>query len=399
MKILVICQHYYPETFRITDICEELVKRGNDVFVVTGYPEYPEGVIYDGYRDKKHADEVVNGVKIHRCFTIGRKGGVFKRVLNYYSYALSSVGYVKKLKEKFDVVLVNQLSPVMMANAGVTYSKKNKVPLVTYVLDLWPASLSAGNISDKSIIYKHYHKVSKKIYRAADKLLVSSQTFVDYLEEQFGINREKIIYFPQYSEDCFNARECEKRMGDTIDLMFAGNVGKVQSIDTIIEAAKKCSDIKNLHWHIVGDGVALQDCKIKAEQEKVPVLFHGRQPLEKMPEYYAMADAMLVTMVKDSFLSLTLPGKVQTYMAAGKPIIGAIDGEASSVIQKAECGFCGESEDATALAENVRKFCGMTRECMEKLGQNARAFYERNFEKKKILDKLEAVLTYEIVDD
>ncbi|MGN1052099.1 MAG: glycosyltransferase family 4 protein [Candidatus Scatosoma sp.] len=390
MKILAVCQHYAPEPFRITDICEALVKRGHEVTVITGTPNYPMGKIYSGYEHGKKRDETINGVKVHRCYEIGRRSGAVFRLLNYYSFAVSSKRFAKRLKEKFDVVFVNQLSPVMMANAGIAYARKHNVPLYMYVMDLWPASLSAGGIKETGVVYKYYHKVSKKIYAQADKLLITSRMFSGYLNAEFSIPEEKIVYLPQYSEDMFTPEECKKAQNGTIDLMFAGNVGKMQSVETIIRAAKKCEDIKNLKWHIVGDGSDLENCKRFAEKLNVTsVEFHGRKAPGEMPAWYAKADAMLVTMKKDKFISYTLPGKVQTYMAAGKPIIGAIDGEAKRVIEEAQCGICGEAENADLLAENVRRFCS---ENYQEYSENSLLFYETNFKKIRMIDRLELEL-------
>lgn len=382
MKILVVCQYYYPEPFRHPDICEELVKCGHEVTVVTGLPNYPMGEIYEGYRKGEKRDEVLNGVKVHRCFTIGRKQGILYRFLNYYSYVISSVAYVKKLKEQFDVVFVNQLSPVMMAEAGIVYKKKYNVPLVMYCLDLWPVSMVAGGVCKKSLIYRFFKGTSDRIYKQVDKLLISSRSFAEYFENEFGITAAE--YLPQYAESLFTPQQCNKEKDDYIDLMFAGNVGAAQSVDTIMEAAELTADIPNLRWHIVGDGSEIKKLKSMAKGMN-QVIFHGRKPLEEMPKYYSMADAMLVTMKKDSVLSMTLPGKVQTYMAAGKPIIGAIDGEASIVISDSVSGVCGPAEDAKKLAENVRAFIQMDRRL---LGRNAREYYEEYFEKQMFLDKL-----------
>ena len=389
MKILVICQYYAPEPFRITDICEELVKRGHEVTVVTGVPNYPMGRIYDGYRHGEKRDEVINGVKVHRCFTIGRRTGTVWRFLNYYSYMFSSTHYVSKLKDDFDAVFVNQLSPVMMANAGIKYKKKHHTKVVLYCLDLWPESLVAGGVKRGSAIYKFFHRVSEKIYKSADSILITSKSFAEYFEKEFGITDTQ--YLPQYAEALFTPEMCKKEPNDTIDLMFAGNVGAAQSVDTIIKAAALTQDIPNLRWHIVGDGSELENCKKQANDLHVQsVIFHGRKPVEEMPEYYAMADAMLVTMQKNPVLSMTLPGKVQTYMAAGKPIIGAIDGETKSIIEEAECGFCGEAENAVALANNIQKFVA----CKDRIKywQNARKCYEENFNVKLFLNKLESSL-------
>jgi glycosyltransferase involved in cell wall biosynthesis len=360
-----------------------LVKRGHDVTVVTGLPNYPMGEIYEGYRSGEKRDEVLNGVKVHRCYTIGRKHGTVYRFLNYYSYAFSSTNYVKKLKEKYDVVFVNQLSPVMMANAAIAYKKKHRTRIVLYCLDLWPESLVAGGIRRNSTIYQFFHKVSKKIYQQADKILITSKSFADYFEKEFGITNTE--YLPQYAEAIFTPEQCQKEKNEYIDLMFAGNIGTVQSVETIIKAAKLTQDIPNLRWHIVGDGSELESLQTMAKGMR-QVIFHGRKPLDEMPKYYAMADAMLVTMQKDPVLSLTLPGKVQTYMAAGKPILGAIDGETSLVIAAAECGICGEAEDAEELAHNVRMFVKTDR---KQLGINARVYYKKHFEKNIFIDKLE----------
>lgn len=385
MKILVICQYYAPEPFRITDICEELVKRGHEVTVVTGVPNYPMGRIYDGYRHGEKRDEVINGVKVHRCFTIGRRTGTVWRFLNYYSYMFSSTHYVSKLKDDFDAVFVNQLSPVMMANAGIEYKKKHHTKMVLYCLDLWPESLVAGGVKRGSAIYKFFHRASEKIYKAADSILITSKSFAEYFEKEFGITDTQ--YLPQYAEALFTPEMCKKEPNDTIDLMFAGNVGAAQSVDTIIKAAALTQDIPNLRWHIVGDGSELENCKKQANDLHVQsVIFHGRKPIEEMPTYYAMADAMLVTMQEDPVLSMTLPGKVQTYMAAGKPIIGAIGGETAKVIGEAYCGLCGKPEDAEALAQNIRKFIQMDREL---LGVNSVDYYNAHYEKMLFIDKLE----------
>ena len=337
MKILVVCQYYYPEPFRITDICEELVSRGHEVTVVTGVPNYPMGMIYKGYNRRNRRNEIINGVRVHRCFTIGRRTGAIWRLFNYYSYATSSSRYTAGLSESYDIVFVNQLSPIMMANAGIAYKKSHNIKLVLYCLDLWPESLVVNGIQKSSYLYKLYHLISANVYRQADKILITSSSFAEYFKTEFGICDTD--YIPQYAETLFNAELCIKAPNANIDLMFAGNVGAAQSVDTIIRAANHLRNIDNLHWHIVGDGSELEHCIELAESLKIEsIKFHGRQPIEKMPEYYAMADAMIITMKQDEFLSKTLPSKVQTYMSAGKPIIGAVNGETAAVITAAQCG-------------------------------------------------------------
>ena len=389
MKILVICQYYYPEPFRVNDICEEMVKRGHEVTVVTGEPNYPEGQIYKGYENHAHSDEVINGVKVHRCPIIPRKTGTLYRFLNYYSYPQQAKKYIKNLLasdgKPFDIVFVNQLSPVMMAEPAISYKKKYGTPVLMYCLDLWPESLVAGVIERGSVIYKVFHKISRRIYRQMNRILITSRMFRSYLNREFGIDDGVIGYLPQYAEGMFEKLPCRDPDGKT-NLVFAGNIGTVQSVETIIKAAEKLKD-SPISFHIVGGGTDLERLKGLANGLE-NVIFYGRRPLEEMTEFYSMADAVLVTLKADPVLSLTLPGKVQSYMAAGKPIIGAIDGETKEIIEKAECGYCGRAEDADELAENIRRF--INDEKTAELGLNARDFYEKYFERQKFMDELEA---------
>lgn len=390
-KILVICQYYKPEPFRISDICEEMVRRGHEVQVVTGYPNYPEGILYEGYGKGKHIDEEINGVKVHRCYTVPRQTGSVKRLLNYYSYAVSSTIYVKSKDciasdgKPFDVVFCNQLSPVMMADAAIAYKKKYKVPVVMYCLDLWPESLIAGGITRESSIYKFFHHVSKKIYRQMDKILITSRMFSGYLNSEFSIEEDKIEYLPQYAEGIFEQIPPREEDG-VFNFMFAGNIGAVQSVETVVKAAEILKD-EPVKIHIVGGGTDMERLQ-KLGKDLENIVFYGRRPLEEMPEFYAKADAMLITLKADPVLSLTLPGKVQSYMAVGKTIIGAIDGETKVVIESARCGFCGKADDAVELAENIRKFIKSDRKI--EMGENARNYYENNFEEKLFMDKLES---------
>ncbi len=393
-KILVICQYYKPEPFRISDICEEMVQRGHEVQVVTGYPNYPEGILYDGYGKGKHIDEVINGVKVHRCFTIPRETGIAKRMMNYYSYAISSIKYVLSNKctasdgKKFDVVFCNQLSPVMMAHAAIAYKKKYKVPVIMYCLDLWPESLIAGGIKRESAIYKYYHHVSKTIYRQMDKILITSRMFSKYLKNEFGITAENIEYLPQYAEGIFEQIPPKTEKG-VFDFMFAGNIGEVQSVETILKAAEKLKEYP-VKFHIVGGGTDLERLKKIKEDKKIEnVIFYGRRPLEEMPGFYEKADAMLITLAADPVLSLTLPGKVQSYMAVGKPVIASINGETASVINEAKCGYCGDAEDVEKLVGNILEFITATEDERKVWAQNARKYYELNFEKSKFIDALE----------
>lgn len=390
MKILVVCQYYYPEPFRLPDICEAMVQQGHSVTVVTGTPNYPEGVVYPGYEKGAHADEMRNGVRIHRCPLIPRKQGALYRFLNYYSFVYSSHRYLRGLKEDFDVVFVNQLSPVMMAEAALSWAKRNRKKCVLYCLDLWPESLMAGGIGKNSPIYKVFWHISRSIYRKADTILITSLGFRDYFRDVLGIKNQQIRYLPQYAEDMFGTVGAADTEQNGVHYLFAGNVGKSQAVETIVEAAKLVQDDNRIHIHIVGGGISLDSCKALADGLD-NITFYGRRDVSEMPSFYAKADAMLVTLVDDATLSLTLPGKVQSYMAAGKAVIGAINGETARLVQTADCGSCAPAEDAAALAQILKNGADHP-QLLRQQGQNARKYYDEHFCKETFMDTLLTVL-------
>jgi glycosyltransferase involved in cell wall biosynthesis len=393
MKILVVCQYYYPEPFRITDICEALVQKSHQVTVLTGLPNYPEGRVLDDYRHGKKRFELLNGVNIIRCFEIGRGKSRFKLFLNYFSYAISATWKTLFLKGEYDVVFIFQLSPIMMAIPGIIYKKKHKKKILLYCQDLWPDSLEAGGIKKNTIIYNIFFRISKWIYRSADLIFISSYMFKNYFENILKVNTVNIKYLPNYAEDLFAQSvmlQTNNKSGN-YNFIFAGNIGEVQSVDTIIKAAHQLKNHSNITFHIIGYGSKFDDCKqLNDRLGLTNVLFYGRRPIEEMPKYYSMADAMLVTLKENKILSFTLPAKVQSYMAAGKPIIGSIDGETKRVIEDANCGFCCQAEDYEGLAQIILKFCMSGNK--EQMALNAKKYYDKNFNKGHFLATLEQAL-------
>ena len=394
MKILVVCQHYWPEPYPLTNTCEELARRGHTVHVLTDVPNYPLGVTYEGYEKGKNRIQERNGVKIFRSFTVPRKKGPVFRVMNYYSYSLSSEQYLKNLDNDYDVVFANQSSPIMMVRAAMKYRKLHGTKVLLYCMDLWPASLSAGGISSGAV-YEHYLKVSQHYYKQADRILVTSEMFKQYFNDVIGIPAEKIGWLPQFADDSFEENTETADRDGKFHLMFAGNIGSAQSVDTILKAAEiiekeyKCDDVQ---FDIVGDGSELEHLKqLKQEMGIHNVEFLGRKPKDEMPKYYAMADAMMVTLVNDEFISLTLPAKVQSYMAAGKPIFAAATGEIPKVIENSGCGICVPPEDYRALAKAIMENRGV--DYLKQAGRKGREYYDANFNKKIVVDRLEEELS------
>lgn len=387
MKILVVCQHFYPENFRINDICYELVKKGNDVTVLTGLPNYPEGKILKDYKWHKNRKQVINGVKIRRCSLVGRGNSTIKMMINYMWFAI--FGSIKAIfmKKDFDVVYVYQLSPITMTWPAIVVKKLKKIPLIIHVLDQWPISITTGGISKESLPYKILTKWSKSAYNNADLITCSSKSFKDYFINELKLTEDKkFIYMPSYAENLYD--NCKTIDNNKFDLLFAGNIGPAQSVETIVEAANLLKNEKDIVFHIVGDGLNKKVCEDLANKYKLNnVIFYGYHKVEDMKQYYELADAFLITMVDNEVVNSTLPAKVQSYMLAGKPIIGAISGEVKTVIKEAECGLCCDSLDYKQLAKIIKE--AHKNKSLKKWGKNSYQYYKSNFEKEKCLENIE----------
>ena len=392
MKILVVCQHYWPENFRVTEICEELAARGHQVTAVVGLPNYPSGVVPKEYRHFQNRRQERAGVQIRRCLEIGRRPTKLGLAVNYVSYMISACLKVLFLKREYDVIYAYSTSPVLMSLPAAMLRCLTKKKLMIYVLDIWPACLAAMNVREDSALYRLMRRVSRWINRRADLLAYTSKRFQQYLRETHGIVVGDEQYLPQFADDIFQAELPAKELGEATHLVFAGNIGKVQAVEVLIRAAALLRD-QPIQWHIVGDGSSYQACVRLAEALDLSerVVFYGRRPLAEMPSFYAMADAMLVSMRDDVSVNDTLPGKVQSYMAAGKPVLGSIAGETPYVIEQAQCGFCAPPGDPEAFAEVVKRFMSVPGSHAE-MGRRARAYYQAHFTKREHMDRLEAML-------
>lgn len=391
MKILIISQRYWPEIFRITDIAESLANNCIDVTVLTGLPNYPYGYVLNQYKNHKNRVEEHNAVHIVRCKEIGRRNNVFFRFLNYYSFPHYSKRIIRRIDKDFDVVLINELSPIMAAKPGLIYKKLYGTKVVMYEMDLWPESLLAGGIKKGSLLYNHYKKVSSKIYAKCDKILVSTKEHIGYIKALPGCDALNIEYLPQYAETIFEqVKEKKLEIDGPINLMFAGNIGKAQSIETIIRAASLLKNEPKYKFHIVGTGSEYDNIvELSKQLNTNNVVFYGQKPLSEMPELYSKMDVMLVTLEDSSYANLTIPGKVQSYLAAGKPIIAAVNGSTADLIKNKNVGYVCSSGDYKKLAQIISS---IDVEWLKKISLNCKNVYKSLFSKdifmKKLLESL-----------
>ena len=392
MKILVVCQYYYPEEFQINAVCEELVKRGNQVTVLTGLPNYPTGVVPQEYQHGNKRQEFVNGVEVIRCYEKSRKKGIVGLGLNYASYCLSASVKALSLQGDYDVVYVYQLSPVLMAIPGIIYKKMHSKELYLYCCDLWPDSLKIMHIKENSLIFKLIKTISSFIYSSANTVGIQAPAFFSYFEQTHKLQRDKLVYLPQFATDENTVRDYNiAHQG--FNFVFMGNIGIAQSLDTVVQAVELLKGKFEFQVHIVGDGSYLEDLKRMVHDKAVEsyFVFYGRKPLKDMSKYYEIADVCLLTLAGDSIIGHTIPSKLQGYMAAGKPIVGAIDGSAQTVIKEAKCGLAGAAGDYRRLADNMMTLLN-NRGRLAQYGENGRAYFKANFTKQLYVDKTIKIL-------
>jgi glycosyltransferase involved in cell wall biosynthesis len=398
MKILVVCQHFYPEQFRINDICFEFAKRGHSVTVLTGLPNYPKGKVFKEYKWFKNRTQNINGVKVIRSFLIGRGNGIIKMGINYACFMMMASLKALLMKKDFDIIYVYQLSPITMAVPAILVKKMKNIPLMIHCLDQWPISVTTGPISKDSSFYRYLYKISRNIYNKADLITISSKSFKKYFEKVLKISsKEKgLIYWPSYAEDNYNNIESVKN--DKFDVVFAGNIGPAQSVETIVEAANILRNNEDIFFHIVGDGLSKNSCENLANKYGLKnIEFYGFHPVSEMPKLYSLADAFIITMVDNEVVNQTLPAKIQSYMLAGKPIIGAISGEVEDVVKEANCGLCCKSLDFTELAKIIEK-SSKDKTKINLWGKNAKKYYEDHFDKDICIQDLEKIMV-KLIDE
>ena len=390
MKILVVCQHYYPEPFRITDICEKLVRRGHEVTVLTAIPNYPEGVFYPGYSKTERTEETLNGVRVIRCYATPRGKKITHRFMNYLSFPRHAGKAAKKLGDDFDVVFAYQLSPIMMAKPALAYKKKYGKKVLLYELDPWPSNLTAGGIKESSPIFHYFAGVSKRIYLGADKVLVSSKPHIDYIKKLCQQDLS-IGYLPQYASDVGNYQATS---GDESHFLYAGNVGQALPIEIMLSAFKKAHEQnKGVHLEIAGDGSALEEAKEYCKIHEIDnVHFHGWLSKEDFEELSSKCKAAIVLLNHQFYSQSTVPGKVQTYLKIGFPILAADDGATKEIIEESHAGLCVPTSNEDELIKAILKFASLPEGELKQYSENGKAYYEKEMTESRFFETLEKEL-------
>ena len=395
MRILVISQYFYPENFRINDLCLGLTEQGHNVSVLTAKPNYPKGTFYEGFTFFNNSVDNYKGIKVYRAPIIPRGNASGLRLfINYISFVFFGIVRLIYIKEKFDKIFVYAPSPITVGYIGIIASLKFKAKSYLWVHDLWPESVKdAGGINNKFILF-FIDLMTRSIYFFYKKILVQSPYFKDYLVEQ-SVNYSKIIYYPYYAEEFYGVVDPKPNIkslyGDGLNLVFAGNIGVAQSFDTIVEAAKILKNrIDKFKFIIIGEGRDKKRIvdKISHYSLEENFKFLGTYPPEKMSDFFACADALIVSLKDTKIFSMTIPGKLQSYLASGKPIIASLNGIGAQIINDSNSGFVSNSENAQDFANSIIKLNNLNVSSRQELGLNGRKYFEKEFERSKLLKRL-----------
>lgn len=392
MKILVVSQYFYPENFRINDFCLELKKRGHTVTVLTGLPNYPEGKIYSGYHFLKKYHDRWQGIDILRIPLIPRMKNKLGLMLNYLSFFMNGCFWAKFSKKRsFDLIYVFEVSPITVALPAITYKKKNRIPVVMNVQDLWPENVEAILGVKNTTVLKMLNRLVDYIYRNCNLLLTSSKCFVENIVAR-GHSPNKVYFWPQYAEvkECIKnvevAKMAENEMPKGFNIVFTGNIGEAQGLNTVLETAEKTKLHLKINWIFIGDGRAKEALEKKAKEKKLSnVFFLGRKAEDQIPHYLEKADCALLALSSNKVFDMTLPAKLQTYMACGKPILGSVNGESANVIQESQCGICCPSGDSNGLARAAIALSKEDDAVLKKMSDNSQHYFEKHFSKEKVL--------------
>lgn len=394
MKILVVSQSFYPDTFASNDTVRILVERGHKVTVLTGLPDYTTSEIPEEYKHGKNRHQFYCGAEVFRVPTIARKHGPVWRSLNYLSFVWNGCRAAKKRDwEDFDIIYVWEVSPVTMGLPAISLKKRFKKPLFLYCMDIWPECVKAMGFKEGTVFYKVINEISRYIYNQCDHIAVSSKPFFDYLEEVNGCDRRKMSYLPQFASSDMLKEDFTKEPDGHFDFLYIGNIGKAQDMPCMIKAISLLQDRDDVTFHIIGGGSEYESTVALANEigaSKI-IKFYGPKPFKEAMQYYRIADACIITLDGSNHIGDTLPGKVQTYMAAGKPIIGALNGAGHQVIEESRCGYCAEAGDYEGLANALTKFIN-DRSMNKKFGENAKAYFMENFTQDKHFELLEQTL-------
>lgn len=400
-RILVVTQHFWPENFRINDIVEGFLQDGLEVDVLCGLPNYPKGEWFDGYGPQGPWEEHYGSAQVFRAKEWPRKGNTSLNIfLNYVSWPLYAAAALDRLPGGYDAVFCFNTSPVLMCWPAIRYARKHKIPFTSYVLDLWPENLYSVLPVSNKLLRRIAQGVSDHLYKQADRLIAMSEPLQQRLCERTGKPKSAVAAIPQYCEDFYAVPQhdaaLEERFAGRFNLVFTGTFTPAQSLDMVLRAVleARAAGAENLHLLLVGDGMSRESLQTLAQElhAEDAVTFYGSVPAKEVPKFTALADALLISLSDSPDLGLTVPGKLASYMAAGKPILASMNGAGFAAVQQSGGGLVSPACDQHALAENMLRLTKMTETDRAALGAKAKEYYLAHYRRAELLRRLETFI-------
>ena len=400
-RILVVTQHFWPENFRINDIVEGFLQDGLEVDVLCGLPNYPKGEWFDGYSEQGPWEEHYGTAQVFRAREWPRKGNTSANIfLNYVSWPLYAWGALRRLPGGYDAVFCFNTSPVLMCWPAIRYAKKHKIPFTNYVLDLWPENLYSVLPVGNPLLRRIAQGVSDALYKQADRLIAMSTPLQQRLCQRTGKPEQAVAAIPQYCEDFYaipqRDPQLEERFAGRFNLVFTGTFTPAQSLDMVLRAVldARAAGAKDLHLLLVGDGMSRESLQTLARELDAgdAVTFYGSVPAKEVPKFTALADALLISLSDSPDLGLTVPGKLASYMAAGKPVVASMNGAGAEAVQESGGGLVSPACDQQALAANLVQLYTMAPAQRQALGEKARAYYQAHYRRAELLRRLETFI-------
>lgn len=400
-RILVVTQHFWPENFRINDMVEGFLQDGLEVDVLCGLPNYPKGEWFDGYSAHGPWEEHFSAAQIFRAKEWPRKGNTSVNIfLNYVSWPLYATAALHRLPGGYDAVFCFNTSPVLMCWPAIRYAKKHKIPFTNYVLDLWPENLYSVLPVRNSLLRRIAQGVSDHLYKQADRLIAMSEPLQQRLCQRTGKPPRSVAAIPQYCEDFYAVPQhdaaLEQQFAGRFNLVFTGTFTPAQSLDMVLRAVleARAAGADGLHLLLVGDGMSRESLQALAHELNAgdAVTFYGSVPAKEVPKFTALADALLISLSDSPDLGLTVPGKLASYMAAGKPLVASMNGAGAVAVQESGGGLVSPACDQHALAQNLVQLVTMAPAQRAALGDNAKAYYLAHYRRAELLRRLETFI-------
>lgn len=394
MRLLVVSQYFWPENFRINAIVESLARLGIKVEVLTGKPNYPQGQIYPGYRAWGCRRETHGDIRINRIPLLPRGSGGWRLGLNYLSFVVCGMVFAPWMlkRQQFDVIFIYAPSPILQAIPAIFLGWLKGCPVVLWVQDLWPESLSATGYIRNRLVIGAVRQVVRYIYSHSDLLLVQSRAFEEPV--RLLASGTPIVYYPNSVDNTF-ALPAEHEppvvpgLGEGFSVLFAGNIGAAQAVNVIVEAALLLKAYKDIHFVVLGEGSCREEMLQAVQRHGLINLHHpGHFPVETMPGFMQKASALLVTLADRPIFAATVPNKIQAYLAAGRPIIACVNGEGARLVVEAGAGMATPAEDAKTLAETILRLHRLSSEEREQMGRNGRGYFQQHFDHDHLVDIL-----------